>query len=97
MSDCQVLINAIHKNSVEDIPSWGAASAVPECGRRFSECNTFTTIVKAARETIQDPHNLANWAQRTGREFQGTLGEVSELNFTIQERLNQEVFQWQES
>lgn len=97
MSDCQILINAIYKNSVEDIPSWGAASAVAECGRRFSECNTFITIAKATREMVQDSHNSANWARRTGREFQGTLREVTELNFTIQEQLNQEIFQRQES
>lgn len=97
MSDCQVLINAIHKNSVEEILSWGAASAVEKCGRRYSECNTFTTIVKATREMVKDAHNLANLAQRTGREYQGTLSEVTELNFAIQERLNQEVFQRQQS
>lgn len=95
MSDCQVIINAIHRNSVEDLPSWRAAHTVAECGRLFSQCNNYTAIAKATRQMVQDPHNLANWARRTGRQFQGTIGEVSELNFTIHTQLDPVVFQHQ--
>lgn len=66
-----------------------------ECGRLFLQHSAYVTVEKATRKAIQEPHNLANWARRTGTSFRGTMGEVSEMNFTIQATLNQEDFQVQ--
>lgn len=83
LTDCQVLISAMLRNCVEDLPIWRAAQVVAECGQMFKQQEAHTTLEKAMRKTVQDPHNLANWARRTGTSFQGSRGEVSELNFTI--------------
>ncbi|KAF3329674.1 hypothetical protein FCM35_KLT05005 [Carex littledalei] len=95
LSDCQTLIKAVQSNSVEELPVWTAAQTVAECGHLFSQLRAGLTIQKTTRKAIQDPHNLANWARRTGTSFTGTVAEVPELNFTIRASLNRDDFQLQ--
>lgn len=86
-SDCQMLVSAVNRNCIDDLPIWRVAHIVAECATLLTNCGGFTTVLKAAREVVQEAHQLANWARRTGQSFQGVNEEVTTLNFTLQTRI----------
>lgn len=52
LSDCQTLIDAVLRNSVEDLLIWRVAMTVAECGNLFMQHRDDAMIQKATRKAI---------------------------------------------
>lgn len=91
-TDCNNLVKVIHDKSVEDIPSWRAAEAVKNCINHSNDRQHQWSIQHTVRGAIETPHNLANWAQQSGKTEEGTPIQCQIAHLEIENRLNPEFF-----
>lgn len=91
-SDCKSLVKAIIEKQVEGIPSWKAAETVKRCWTVYYQMRNRITLHYIPRIAVQAPHNMANWARRSGKEGCGTPIQCQISHLEIEHRLSSAYF-----
>lgn len=71
MSDSMTLAQILQSENIQLVPEWRAQDTIEECIRRKRTCQGGISFRHVYREHLQGPHNLANYARRTGATFTG--------------------------
>lgn len=93
-TDCKTLVQAISTNNIEELPNWRTAQTVAYCIRTYNRLQEIVLIHHAGRESLTQPHNIANWARRVNGVFNGYPSPAFRQELQIQESLDPRYFQW---
>lgn len=71
-SDNKNMVKAIKEGDITDLVSWRAAEMVMNAVKNLREGTHRMTLQYITRKALQTPHNLANWARKSGKAGNGT-------------------------
>lgn len=74
-SDCKILVQAIERESINELTHWQAVRVVVRCIQLCKDLRDMVSIKHVRRNALIQPHALANWATRQNSTFAGVPGQ----------------------
>lgn len=95
-SDSKILVRAISSGSIEEVPSWQAAQAIARSIKLVRQLGGNRTVQHVERNYVRQTHNLANWARRAKKTFNGYPSEGFREITGIDRRMGKDSFAFEE-